>query len=400
MNIFLYIKQAFSALRSNKLRSFLSTLWIVIWIMSFVIMLAIWESTKKTMLEQFGKTANVISIYQNVSWESKKDQKNIFENEIVDEILKKVPNVKKAVLNYTSIWQNVIYKWTSVDAWTVYPVEQNFFDVKEAPKILWTYFSEEDFKNNQKSAIIWELLVKKVFKQENPIWKKISIGWELFLITWVLKEKDYGFDNNIFIPKTTSSKYFWKPQIDYMQVIVNDEKIFDDTKNKLNVFLFKKTWVEKYNDVNYRIQTNKELIKQLEQWINWFTYFLLFIWWISLLVGWIWIMNIMLVSVTERTREIWIRKAIWASNFSILLQFLIESIILTFVWSSLAIIFSYIFTYALGSALDSFWIREVTIDFYVLIVAVSVAIFMWILFGIMPAYKAARLKPIDALHFE
>ena len=274
MNIFLYIKQAFSALRSNKLRSFLSTLWIVIWIMSFVIMLAIWESTKKTMLEQFGKTANVISIYQNVSWESKKDQKNIFENEIVDEILKKVPNVKKAVLNYTSIWQNVIYKWTSVDAWTVYPVEQNFFDVKEAPKILWTYFSEEDFKNNQKSAIIWELLVKKVFKQENPIWKKISIGWELFLITWVLKEKDYGFDNNIFIPKTTSSKYFWKPQIDYMQVIVNDEKIFDDTKNKLNVFLFKKTWVEKYNDVNYRIQTNKELIKQLEQWINWFTYFL------------------------------------------------------------------------------------------------------------------------------
>ena len=111
-------------------------------------------------------------------------------------------------------------------------------------------------------------------------------------------------------------------------------------------------------------------------------------------------MNITLVSVTERTREIWIRKAIWASNFSVLFQFLIESVILTFLWSTIAIALSYLIVRFVDTYKPLWPELAIVINMDVLIIAIAVSITIWVVFGIMPAYKAARLKPIDALHFE
>ena len=142
------------------------------------------------------------------------------------------------------------------------------------------------------------------------------------------------------------------------------------------------------------------MMKQISDMSKSFTYFLVWIWAISLVVWWIGIMNIMLVSVTERTREIWIRKAIWATNFNIMYQFLIEAIILTLIGSLIAIWLSY----GLARVINNFsppdlWFKCI-INTNILVIAIAVSVTMWLSFGLMPAYKAARLKPIDALHFE
>jgi putative ABC transport system permease protein len=150
-------------------------------------------------------------------------------------------------------------------------------------------------------------------------------------------------------------------------------------------------------EVTFTVETNEDVLKQINKIIGQMKLLLWAIGSISLVVWWIWIMNIMLVSVTERTREIWIRKAIWATKTNILFQFLIESIILSVIGCVIAVCFCYWVTY---------WITKFFPDFRaiitesVLVLASSVAIWMWIIFGLMPAWKAARLKPVDALRWE
>jgi putative ABC transport system permease protein len=120
---------------------------------------------------------------------------------------------------------------------------------------------------------------------------------------------------------------------------------------------------------------------------------------IALVVWWIWIMNIMLVSVTERTREIWIRKSIWATKTHILFQFLIEAIILSMLWCLVAIWVCYWLTYLINKFWESSgFSASMTIN--ALFIASLVSIWMWIISWILPAWKAARLKPIDALRWE
>jgi ABC-type antimicrobial peptide transport system permease subunit len=131
-------------------------------------------------------------------------------------------------------------------------------------------------------------------------------------------------------------------------------------------------------------------------WI--FTYLLAAIWSISLLVWWIWVMNIMLVSVTERTREIWIRKAIWALNADIITQFLIESVVVTAIGWVIAIILAWL-AIQLVNSFHIEWIN-VSMTGSVVVLATTLTFIIWIVSWIGPAKKAAELQPIDALRFE
>ena len=405
MNLLLFIKQAFLAIRWNKLRSFLSTLWIIIWISSFVIMLAIWEWTKQQMLSYFADSSNVVNIdtneWPNQDWKPKSSLwKNIFTEEITSEILEKVPHAQKLLLEYNlSSNPRAIYKAKDI-GWALKVIPKNFFSIKKGKIMLWTYFWQDDYDEERKVAIIWYKLVRKVFWTENPIWKKLSIWWEIFSVSGVLEEKGYDIDECIFHPNTTEKKYFWKTEISRFMVFADKDENVDSLKKDLWYFLLKRSGLDNYSDVKFRLSTNKDMMKQISDMSKSFTYFLVWIWAISLVVWWIGIMNIMLVSVTERTREIWIRKAIWATNFNIMYQFLIEAIILTLIGSLIAIWLSY----GLARVINNFsppdlWFKCI-INTNILVIAIAVSVTMWLSFGLMPAYKAARLKPIDALHFE
>lgn len=401
MNLYIFIKQAFSSIRANKLRSFLSTLWIIIWICSFVVMLSLWEWVKASILENFSGTSNMIKVMKKYSrwWDEDINQSfsnNILTEEIAKEIELKVPWVTKTfpILEsfYTESMYNDIYIW-----WDLKWIKKWFFDYKKVKLLYGVKFTESDYNNKEKKVILWYKNVKSTFWEENPLWKKITIWWEVFIVSWLLEEKNWEFDYSLYIPDTTYKNIFNKDKIQRIEVEVVNEQILENVKKKLDYFLFKKSFISDKNSVSYEIRSNKEELKQAQDIITKFSLLLGWIWAISLIVWWIWIMNIMLVSVTERTREIWIRKAIWATNWNILTQFLVESIILTMIGSIIAIILSYLIVYLIDIFVPNF---SPLININIIMISTFVSILMWVLFWLMPAYKAAKLKPIDALHFE
>jgi len=394
MNIYLFIKQALWSIRANKLRSFLSTLWIIIWIASFVIMLSLWEWAKASILKEFAWSSNLINVIQKANNNS--FAKNVITESISSEILEKVPWVENTFAILES-WNFEISYDDKYIWWQLSWVSPWYLESKKLEIQYWSLFTKSDFENESRLVILWNKLVNKNFKKENPLWKKINVWGEVFIIWWLLKEKNWNFDYNVYIPDSTLKSVFNVSSVDNIEVIVKDEKQMDSVKKNLNYFLFKKSFIDDKKDVIFETRTNKEELKQVQWIISKFSLLLWWIWAISLIVWGIWIMNIMLVSVTERTREIGIRKAIWATNWNIMTQFLVESIILTLIWSIVAILLSYWVVTLIDKLIHDF---SPLINLNVIMIATSVSIWMWILFWLMPAYKAAKLKPIDALHFE
>ena len=394
MNIYIFIKQAFLSIKANKLRAFLSTLWIIIWISSFVIMLAMWEWAKASIAEGFDGKNNVITVLQNSR--PKSSAKDVLTEDISELIKTKLPWIKDTFIT-SDVLVDLEYNGKKLRDWIVVPVQQGYLEFKKIELLYWNSFTKDDFKENKRVIIIWNKLVKSTFKDVNPIWKKMTLWWVEFTVKGILSKKNWSVDVSIYSPYSTVKNTLWIKSIRDIIVVIDDEKKIDSINKYLDYFLYKKSFIDKYKDVKFRTRTNKESMEQLGAIVASMSLLLLWIWAIALIVWWIGIMNIMLVSVTERTREIWIRKAIWATNLNILSQFLIESIILTLIWAILALWFSEWAVYLISVLIKDF---NPIINTNVVVTATSVATGMWIVFGLMPAYKAAKLKIIDALSFE
>ncbi len=393
MNFYLFIKQAFLSIFANKLRSFLSTLGIIIGISSFVIMLSLWEGAKASIMKEFEWSSNVMTISSKSNPTS--SAKPVLTEDISDSIPDKIPNVTHSFIKKQS-YNGAFYKDKSV-GYTLAWIQPGFLQFKDAKLLYGSYFDTEIYTNKDKVALLGYKLIKDTFWEENPLGKQITISWEKFLVWGILAEKNWEFDYTVFIPHTTMKHVLNVDTIESIEVVVSDEKIIDDIKKNLEFYLWKKSATDKFTDVLFQIRTNKDQLKQINNIVGKMTLLLAGIWAIALVVWGIGIMNIMLVSVTERTREIWIRKAIWARNSDIMLQFLIESIILTLIGSIIAIWFSYWVVKIIDTFIPDF---SPVINGNVIMIATTVAVCMGILFGLMPAYKAAKLKVIDALSFE
>lgn len=393
MNIYLFIRQAFWSILANKMRSVLSTLGIIIGISSFVIMLSMWEWAKQSIVKEFAGSNNVITL-QTKQWENLKGR-NVITEKISQKIPEIVPGVSKTFVKASGSFpmqygEKVLYgslQW--VESW--------YLEEKQLTPLYGNLFSNSDYQEDKKQVILWHGIVSSTFKKENPLGKKISIAGDNYIVSWVLASKNWEYDYNIYIPYTTLKNSLEVTDISEIEVIVSDPETIDTVKKNLDYYLFKKSQTAKTSDVSFETRTNKEALKQVNEIVWKLSLLLGGIGAIALIVGGIGIMNIMLVSVTERTREIGIRKAIGASNKNILMQFLIESIILTLIGSLLALLMSYGVVKIIDTFIPDF---SPVINLNVLLIATGVSVGMWILFWLMPAYKAAKLKPIDALHFE
>lgn len=393
MNLIIFIKQGLRSIISNKLRSFLSTLWIIIGIASFVIMLSLGEWAKAAIMQDFGGSNKVINVTpKTVEWSV---ARSVITEKIAAEIPKKVPGIELSYVQTSGNFQ-INYNGESISA-SLIGAQQWYMKYKNMELEYGNFFTPRDYSENAKVVIMGNKLIRKAFKDENPIGKTITIAGESFIVGGLLKKKSWETDYNIFIPYTTGKKILNMKEIGNIEVVVSDEKQLNTNKKNLWTYLLKKSATTDKSKALFELRTNVEALKQVNDIIGKMNLLLGGIGAIALIVWWIGIMNIMLVSVTERTREIGIRKAIGATNMNILFQFLIESIILTCIGAFIAVLLSYWVAQLIGSLVPDF---TPIVSPKIIAIATGVSVSMGILFWIMPANKAARLKPIDALSFE
>lgn len=401
---------------ANKMRSGLSTLGIVIGMMSVIVMMAIGQGAEQSIMDQMKDLLkNKFSVTagggysqrdEETGWPGKYIKKVEFSADTIDYIQYYFPSLIWKI-SYTIPLNGGDVKIGNNRAYvSLQGVPQSWFKINEKTIIEGLGLQSMHYEKMNFVAVINNKFKEELFKKLSPIGRKIRVGKKEYTIIWVLDKEEHEWEPAAYIPDTTAIKrVLYKDQLRGFEVFLDPEEDNQLWQNRIMYLLLKKFNLSNQASSGIEIRSSRKYAEKYKDTSDMFRYLLLGIGAISLLVWGIGVMNIMIVSVTERTREIWIRKAIWALNRDIVLQFLIESVVITLVGWVFAFLLSYWITYALNKFIFAVaeWPRgdfRAVIDLQVAVIAFSLTAFTGILFGILPARKAAKLKPIDALRFE
>ena len=395
--IFENIINSFQSIKANKLRSSLSMLWIIIWVSSVIILTALWNGSSQTIVERIEEMwTNILTISAWWWFWSSRDRStatNILNEKIVNTIKDNIDWLDWVSPIITSNWQ-IVYEWNDMSS-SVYGVDTNYLNIRNVKVIYGSSITKDDIDNLKKVAVVWQDVVSELFDSKNPIWEKIKMWNNVFEVIWVIEENS-TLDSYIFIPITTASvRITWQKYYSQIIVAITNADEVDTKEEEINNLLQKTLEVTDTNNLPYRIRNQAEMLENFSSITETLTMLLSWIAAISLLVWGIWVMNIMLVSVTERTKEIGIRKAIWAWKSDILLQFLTEASCLSLLGWAIWITLSYLVVYILN-----YFSIAAIISTNSIIISFLFSLWIWLIFWILPAYKAAKLRPIDALRFE
>ncbi len=393
-----HIIWALSSIINNKLRAWLSMLGIIIWVFAIIVMLALWQWTSSQVIDRFNSMwANLITI--NPGWSNQSNVRSAWNNRssdlIDDDMLDYIKNIPliKNISPIVSTNRQFIY-WTYNTNSSILWVNPIYQTVKNLTISNWSFITDDDIQQWNAVAVIWYQLAQNAFWLEDPIWKEIKLQNKIFIVIWVLSDNSQA-NNRVFIPLTTMmSKISGTHYYSSIDIEVENTDKVTFMKSFIENELLKYFNLTSIDDAPFSVNSLSEILSSVEQITGTMTMFLAGIAAVSLIVWWIWVMNIMLVSVTERTREIGIRKALWATKADILNQFLVEalfiSIVAWFIWILLS--------YGVVALLNKF--MKAIISTNSIIIAFTSVVMIWIVFWILPASKASKLKPIDALRFE
>ncbi len=265
------------------------------------------------------------------------------------------------------------------------------------------FMTENDVRNKKKICVIGEQVRERLFKNVDPLNKKIKIGWHKFTVVGVMERQGsagfFGgpdYDSQIFIPITSLEKFFGGAQRNYTISVKNASmESMDDFEYEIIGEMRKIRKQRPTEKDNFAINSMETLMNAYDNVMGTVVIIGLVVTGISLFVGGIGVMNIMFVSVTERTREIGIRKSIGAKKRSILSQFLYESSIICMIGGAIGVIISF------GvAALINEYVMPASISVSIVLVALIISILTGVISGFIPALRASRLNPIEALAFD
>ena len=395
---------AWASLVANKLRSLLTMLGIIIGVAAVIALVSIGNGVKQDIedsISSLGSNLLVVLPGAPRTPGARSSQGSMKSLKISDyEAIAKLEGVKAASPmtngSYVVIYQNK--NWTT----SVSGVNANYLDVNNWTMKSGRFLSEKNVQNRERVAVVGKTVVKNLFGDEDPVGKEIRVKNIPFRIIGVLNSKGSGAmgndqDDMVIIPYTTAMERV--DGIDYLRMIYvvgKDENGIDRLQSDIENLLRVRHGIKDTNLDDFNIQNMNSIMETMEETTGTLTLFLGAVAAISLVVGGIGIMNIMLVSVTERTREIGVRKALGATYNVIVTQFLIEAIVISLMGGIIGIILGVGSSKLIGMA--SGMSTVISIPTIVMSFAFSVAI--GLVFGIYPARKAAKLNPIDALHYE
>lgn len=253
---------------------------------------------------------------------------------------------------------------------------------------------KKDCNKKNKVVMISSVLAKKLFEEKEPVGETMTIEGNSFKVIGILKAKGGGglgsdLDTHVYTPFTTLSMLTGEKKYPFIYLKVKDKERMDEVKEKITQILRKR-----YDEDSFSVLDQKETMAMVDEIFKVLNFVLIAIAGISLVVGGVGIMNIMYVSVSERTREIGIRRAFGARKIDILTLFLSEALIICFFSGVLALIFAYLINLGIQYFLPAY------IDLKTILTALIVCGSIGVIFGISPAKRAADLEPVEAIRYE
>ena len=414
----------------HKLRSFLTTLGTILGVASVIAMLAVGEGSKRHAIEQIRQlgAANVIirSIKPKIDEEKESQTQGISSARVSRvltyglkfndfEILNDLPTIKAAV-PMLLLRKNTQHSGRRVLNARVLGTTPEFLDIKGIKVQQGRFFNEEDARRGSNVVVLGYAAVPRLFGFSDPIGENVLIGASAFRVVGVLRPRlgavapggadTANLDQDLYMPlKTARNRFgnlqvvvqsggmnFERVQLSEITLAVHNENLVSQTAEMARILLKR----HHPHTVDYEIQVPLELLRQAEREKQIWNMVLGSIAGISLLVGGIGIMNIMLATVTERTREIGIRRALGARRRDITIQFLVETVALSTIGGIIGIV--------VGVGLPWFVTAIFGIETYVawwtVILAFAISVGTGIVFGVYPARRAAAMSPIEALRHE
>ncbi|HOT30634.1 MAG TPA: ABC transporter permease [Petrotogaceae bacterium] len=405
------LKETMRSLLTNKMRTFLSMLGIIIGVMAVITVTALGQGTTSRVSEMMNSLgSNVILVEQGYmggyGGMSLSSVKNALSIQDVDNIRSMAPSVKY-VVPVLNPGLELQYEKRSVYSMTI-ASRPEFFEMMGLETQAGRILDNDDEKNVAKVCVIGSDLALELFKQSDPIGKTVFLNQNYgesgrktsVQVVGVLKKTGSKFffnaDRTVFLPYSTGDMRIKQSNGTVDSIIVSAK---DGLSSKACLEINYVLYLRLKNIQKYVITAQESLSKMVGQVTGVINLVLMAIAGISLLVGGIGIMNIMLVSVTERTREIGIKKAIGASRKRILLEFLVESIMITFVAGIIGIVLGI----GLSKLIESFAVQyelKAVMSLPSILIAFGVSSGIGLFFGIYPANKASKLSPIEALRYE
>ncbi|MBR2671140.1 MAG: ABC transporter permease [Oscillospiraceae bacterium] len=413
------VKLAFRGIKTHKMRSFLTMLGVIIGIAAIIAIVSTIQGTNEQIKQNLvGSGTNTVDVrlYQGDSvaefdWQGIPDGVPPVSEETLAEIVA-LPNVEAAARYNMRSWSSSIFHQNhSLDGGHLYGIDLDYLQAAGKVVVKGRGFISSDYSFHRKVVLLDDTAVTTLFEDVDPIGRTIEIGNEPFVVVGIIKQvsqfepvinslqdyymyahEEYG---EVYIPLSCWPILykFDEPQSVLVKVSSTDAmtSVGKDTADILNRYVSTQDSTIKYQaeDLLKQAENLQQLSASTNRMLIWIAA-------ISLLVGGIGVMNIMLVSVTERTREIGLKKALGAKKSNILVQFLTEAAVLTSMGGVIGIIVGIGLAYAISSIAQT----PVAISGPAIIIAVGFSIAVGLIFGLLPSINAANLNPIDALRSE